>query len=213
MRSLALSKDGEKLRGDAGHAGCGEAVGAAEGGGAVGKEPLQPPLSAVSYPSVEVRKARSLIALTGYEGMPDPETAPFEFPHNCSFRREDYVEESEYDCVYDTILCLSVMKWVHFNCGDDGVKRLFHKVFQSLAPGGCFVLEFQEWSSYKKKKSLTETFKRNCANIKLRPEMFQQYLVSEVSAAGQAMARAAMLTCRDHRHSYSCTHASECFHS
>jgi len=32
-------------------------------------------------------------------------------------------------------------------------------VFHSLAAGGQFILEFQEWSSYKKKKSLTETFK------------------------------------------------------
>jgi hypothetical protein len=30
---------------------------------------------------------------------------------------------------------------------------------------------------HRKKRSLTDKFKSNCANIKLRPDMFQQYLV------------------------------------
>jgi 7SK snRNA methylphosphate capping enzyme len=123
-------------------------------------------------------QARSLVALSGYEELPDPDRHPFDFPYNCSFRREDFVQdEDDVDASYDCILCLSVTKWVHFNEGDEGVKRLFRKVFDALAPGGCFVLEFQEWSSYKKKKSLTDTFKRNCAKIKLRPDMFQQHLL------------------------------------
>ena len=92
-----------------------------------------------------------MVALSGYQGLPDPDTSPFAFPYNCSFRREDFAEEGEGECDtdYDCILCLSVTKWVHFNEGDEGVKRLFAKVFRALAPGGCFVLEFQEWSSYK----------------------------------------------------------------
>lgn len=44
-------------------------------------------------------------------------------------------------------------------------------------PGGRFVLELQEWSSYKKKKALTEQFKKNCAAIQIRPEMFREYLL------------------------------------
>ena len=96
------------------------------------------------------------MALSGYRGLPDPDAFPFEFPYNCSFRREDFVHQEEgqsEECDtaqgYDCILCLSVTKWVHFNEGDDGVKRLFTRVFKALSPGGCFVLEFQEWSSYK----------------------------------------------------------------
>jgi hypothetical protein len=38
------------------------------------------------------------------------------------------VDDEDLDCVYDTILCLSVTKWVHFNHGDPGVKLLFSKV-------------------------------------------------------------------------------------
>jgi hypothetical protein len=58
------------------------------------------------------------------------------------------------DAAYDAVLCLSVTKWVHFNWGDAGVKRLFRKAFASLQQGGVFILEPQDFKSYKKKKSL-----------------------------------------------------------
>jgi hypothetical protein len=35
---------------------------------------------------------------------------------------------------YDTILCLSLTKWIHLNWGDEGIKRLFTKVNESLYP-------------------------------------------------------------------------------
>lgn len=57
---------------------------------------------------------------------------------------QDFVKEE--DCeegVYDTVLCLSTAKWVHLNNGDDGIKRLFRKIFRLLRPGGVFVLESQ----------------------------------------------------------------------
>ncbi|EKX38339.1 hypothetical protein GUITHDRAFT_115485 [Guillardia theta CCMP2712] len=131
------------------------------------------------HPGSDVRANRGPVT----NNLPDSDTHPFEFPYNCSFRKEDYTEDDDYDCIYDTIICLSVTKWIHFNHGDGGIKRLFDKVYKSLAPGGCFVLEIQEWSSYKKKKSLTESFKKNVAAITLRPEHFQEYLVKNVGFA------------------------------
>jgi SAM-dependent methyltransferase len=60
------------------------------------------------------------------------------------------VIESPWQGRFDTIMCLSVTKWVHFNWGDDGVKRLFKQVYNALYPEGIFVLEPQPWRSYRK---------------------------------------------------------------
>ena len=45
------------------------------------------------------------------------------------------MDDEDLDCVYDTILCLSVTKWVHFNHGDPGVKLLFSKVRHCVGVG------------------------------------------------------------------------------
>lgn len=52
-------------------------------------------------------------------------------------------------------MCLSVTKWIQLNWGDEGVKKLFKRIFLSLLPGGKLLLEPQPWKSYKKKKNLT----------------------------------------------------------
>lgn len=49
---------------------------------------------------------------------------------------------------YDVIMCLNVTKWVQLQSGDAGVGRLFKRAYQSLSPGGIFILEPQPWSSY-----------------------------------------------------------------
>ena len=51
---------------------------------------------------------------------------------------------------FDTITCFSVTKWVHLNGGDEALQALLAKVYSLLAPGGRFVLEPQQWVSYKK---------------------------------------------------------------
>ncbi len=74
--------------------------------------------------------------------------------------------------MFDTIMCLSTTKWIHLNFGDIGIKRLFHKVYKSLRKGGYFIIEPQEWKSYKKKKNLNDKIKQNYNNIQLKPSDF-----------------------------------------
>mmetsp|Transcript_2207 Transcript_2207/g.3548 ORF Transcript_2207/g.3548 Transcript_2207/m.3548 type:complete len:187 (+) Transcript_2207:2-562(+) len=136
----------------------------------------RPPQSSVAHQGSDERPSRHPVQAA----LPDSDAHPFDFPYNCSFRKEDFVDDPNFDCVYDAVICLSVTKWVHFNHGDPGVKKLFTKFYQCLSPGGKLILEWQEWASYKKKKSLSETFKKNVAAIKIRPDDFSDYLIKEV---------------------------------
>ncbi|XP_071754272.2 7SK snRNA methylphosphate capping enzyme [Centroberyx gerrardi] len=108
-----------------------------------------------------------------------------EFPSNVSFIKANYVLESDSLLLtqrpeYDVILCLSVTKWVHLNWGDNGLKRLFQRVYRHLRPGGLFILEPQPWESYARRKKLTDNICRNYNSIRLRPDHFSTYLTSEV---------------------------------
>ncbi|XP_064642715.1 7SK snRNA methylphosphate capping enzyme-like [Lineus longissimus] len=115
------------------------------------------------------------------------EPLPSKFPKNVLFRQANYVLETDslldlQKQEYDVVLALSVTKWVHFNWGDDGLKRFFRRIAKQLRPGGILILEPQPWVSYKKKKKLTDTIFSNFQSIKFRPEHFRDYLLS--SACG-----------------------------
>ncbi|XP_070810771.1 7SK snRNA methylphosphate capping enzyme [Pituophis catenifer annectens] len=105
------------------------------------------------------------------------------FPNNVIFVKGNYVLDRDelleaQKPEYDVILCLSVTKWVQLNWGDEGLKRLFKRSYRHLRPGGVFILEPQAWSSYKKRKNLTETISRHYQRIKLKPDQFPSYLTS-----------------------------------
>ncbi|TRY89258.1 hypothetical protein DNTS_034632 [Danionella cerebrum] len=107
------------------------------------------------------------------------------FPGNVTFVKGNYVLENDallqtQKEEYDVVLCLSVTKWVHLNWGDTGLKRLFHRVYRHLRPGGLFILEPQPWASYGKRKRLSETICNNYHNIRLKPDQFSSYLTTEV---------------------------------
>nr|XP_056719766.1 7SK snRNA methylphosphate capping enzyme [Euleptes europaea] len=105
------------------------------------------------------------------------------FPNNVIFVKGNYVLERDelleaQQPEYDVILCLSLTKWVHLNWGDEGLKRLFKRLFRHLRPGGILLLEPQAWASYGKRKNLTEATCRNFHRIKLKPDQFPSYLTS-----------------------------------
>lgn len=81
---------------------------------------------------------------------------------------------------YDTIICLSVSKWVQLNWGDEGLITLFSKVWRLLSPGGVFILEPQPWSSYYSNRLVSETTRTNYQEIKIRPEGFQDILLDKI---------------------------------
>lgn len=74
---------------------------------------------------------------------------------------------------YDVIMCLGVTKWVQLQSGDGGVVRLFRRAYQSLSPGGLFILEPQPWSRYSRSKraSVIHThlykYKHVCTNTQV----------------------------------------------
>lgn len=58
-----------------------------------------------------------------------------------NFRTENYIATDTQQEQYDTILCMSTVKWVHLCYGDVGVKTLFLKAYEQLVHGGYFVYE------------------------------------------------------------------------
>ncbi|KAJ7996664.1 hypothetical protein DPEC_G00239380 [Dallia pectoralis] len=149
-----------------------------------GDDPAEPAveMGTSTFP-VSLRITRGPIAAPSLPHTPS--MPPGRFPSNVSFAKANYVLESDallltQRAEYDVILCFSVTKWVHLNWGDCGLKRLFHRVFRHLRPGGLFILEPQPWVTYGKRKRLTENIYKNYQSIQLKPEGFSTYLTSEV---------------------------------
>ncbi len=77
---------------------------------------------------------------------------------------------------FDVILCLSVTKWIHLQHGDTGIKNTFEKINNLLNCGGLFVLEPQNWKSYKKKSNISEHIHDTMSKIEFFPSQFNTYL-------------------------------------
>ena len=70
----------------------------------------------------------------------------------------------------------SVVKWIHLNQGDDGLKLFFQRVFKVLKPRGQFVLELQTWDSYTKAKRKDARLKDTAKHIEIKPDNFDGVL-------------------------------------
>lgn len=94
-----------------------------------------------------------------------------------SFQQENYVRELKtVKSSYDTIVALSVIKWIHLNYGDIGVKIFFFNTYHQLNKGGFLIIEPQQWSSYKKSSKLSKQIYQSYKQIKLLPNSFIEYL-------------------------------------
>ncbi|KAJ3731280.1 Bicoid-interacting protein 3-domain-containing protein [Lentinula guzmanii] len=100
------------------------------------------------------------------------------FPHNVSFRTADWTREEIVENVdgYDVVVAFSITKWIHLNGGDDGLRAFFRRVHAVLKLGGLFILEPQEWDTYKKAKRLNESLRSTAQTLKLRPNDFESIL-------------------------------------
>ncbi|KAK8811341.1 hypothetical protein WA158_003075 [Blastocystis sp. Blastoise] len=101
------------------------------------------------------------------------------YPHNLFFKTENIISDHHYGKNYDTILCLSTIKWIHLNYGDSGVIQLFDKIYSLLVKGGIFIFEPQPWSSYKKKRTINEHVYKVYHEIQIHPQDFESILIKK----------------------------------
>lgn len=80
---------------------------------------------------------------------------------------------------FDTVLCLSVTKWVHLRHGDQGIRKLFGILRELTRVGGNLVLEYQKWQSYKNDRNSSALARRNFSELRLAPESFCELLCAE----------------------------------
>ncbi|XP_071315539.1 7SK snRNA methylphosphate capping enzyme isoform X2 [Trachinotus anak] len=145
-------------------------------------EEFQQALSLLPFP-LSFRVSRGPLSAPPLLLPPCSSSSSSRFPNNITFIQGNYVSELEAwpgQGQYDVIMCLGVTKWVQLQAGDGGVVRLFKRAYQSLSPGGLFILEPQPWSSYSHSKRASETTYRNYRSVRMRPEQFTSYLTDSV---------------------------------
>jgi 7SK snRNA methylphosphate capping enzyme len=103
------------------------------------------------------------------------------FPRNVTFINQDWAITpvlKGHEHGYDTVLALSVLKWIHLHHGDSGLLKCFDKFHSCLSPGGRVVLEIQPWKSYVNavKKGKAPDLKDNLERLKIKPCDFDDLL-------------------------------------
>jgi 7SK snRNA methylphosphate capping enzyme len=100
-----------------------------------------------------------------------------------SFRVGDFVHEPDLepeDELFDTILALSITKWIHLNNGDGGLRFFFNKVYKYLKKGGIFLLEPQPIEGYKKRAGMAPHMRDNFLEMAFFPDDFLKFLTHKV---------------------------------
>ncbi|KAI9350871.1 Bicoid-interacting protein 3-domain-containing protein [Obelidium mucronatum] len=99
------------------------------------------------------------------------------------------IDEDDNDETYDTVLALSITKWIHVKHGDSGLRLFFKKCWSVLKKGGVLILEPQSWDTYSKAARKNDGIKEGDINnvsikrksrLALRPDNFPDLLVKEI---------------------------------
>lgn len=109
----------------------------------------------------------------------------YAFPNNVEFKQLNIMlVSSDTDQqlgfgTWDTVLALSITKWIHVNHGDEGLIKFFRTCHMLLRDGGVLIVEPQLWNAYKQHfGGLNKAFKSE--------DMFQlRPLQEELSTEGQ----------------------------
>lgn len=82
---------------------------------------------------------------------------------------------------FDVIMALSVIKWIHLEHLDEGLRTFFSKCAACLRSGGHLVIELQDWNSYEKavRPHHSPHFSENLKKLVYRPETSFDGLLAE----------------------------------
>lgn len=97
-----------------------------------------------------------------------------------TFRLKNIVEpETEENFKkFDTIICFSLTKYIHFNYGDNGIRALINNCQQLLEDNGILIIEPNRSSSYRKLKFFSKVFSESFKNMNLLPENFSKLITN-----------------------------------
>ncbi|PWN51211.1 Bin3-domain-containing protein [Violaceomyces palustris] len=82
---------------------------------------------------------------------------------------------------YDLTLCLSLTKWIHIHQGDDGILKLFSRIFSTLRPRGYLVVEVQPWSSYQQVRGMGKEIRSKMSSLRFSPEQDFEWILCQVN--------------------------------
>jgi 7SK snRNA methylphosphate capping enzyme len=119
------------------------------------------------------------------------------FPFNISFVTKNCLNSlHDQQETFDTILALSITKWIHLQKGDTALKKAFQNIVQHLNlgriffmtllkssivfAGGFFLLQPQSWESYKRNYTWMPHYKSKRHQIRFKPHHFDTYLQKEL---------------------------------
>ena len=85
----------------------------------------------------------------------------------------------------ETILLLSITKWLHLHHHDSGLLHLFQTLYALLPSSGTLIIEPQEWANYaratKKNKELREVYK----GLLIRPDFVEELVAVGLRLVGK----------------------------